>query len=81
MPRPVPEPEAYVSVGHVANALGVARQRIHRMVQNGLIRAERVGRHRLIPREEADRLIASSTRVARGDGRSMVVFNQKRELI
>ena len=68
-------PEAYLSVGALAQELGVARQRIHRMVQSGQIHAVRVGPHRLIPREEAERLIASSKRVARPDGRSMVVFN------
>jgi excisionase family DNA binding protein len=68
-------PEAYLSVGALAQELGVARQRIHRMVQSGEIHAVRVGPHRLIPREEAERLIASSKRVARPDGRSMVVFN------
>ena len=68
-------PEAYLSVGKLAQDLGVARQRIHRMVQSGQINTVRVGPHRLIPREEAERLIASSKRVARPDGRSMVVFN------
>jgi excisionase family DNA binding protein len=68
-------PEDYLSVGALAQELGVARQRIHRMVQSGQINAVRVGPHRLIPREEAERLIASSKRVARPDGRSMVVFN------
>lgn len=68
-------PEDYLSVGALAQELGVARQRIHRMVQHGQINAVRVGPHRLIPREEAERLIASSKRVARPDGRSMVVFN------
>lgn len=72
---PTPAPEAYLSVGKLAQDLGVARQRIHRMVQNGQISAVKIGPHRLIPREEAERLIASSKRVARADGRSMVVFN------
>jgi excisionase family DNA binding protein len=68
-------PEDYLSVGALAQELGVARQRIHRMVQAEQIHTVRVGPHRLIPREEAERLIASSKRVARPDGRSMVVFN------
>lgn len=72
-------PEAYLSVGKLAQDLGVARQRIHRMVQSGAIHAVQVGPHRLIPREEAERLIASSKRVARPDGRSMVVFNPPME--
>jgi excisionase family DNA binding protein len=76
IPNPsTPTPEAFLSVGKLAQDLGVARQRIHRMVQSGQIHAIRVGPHRLIPREEAERLIASSERVARPDGRSMVVFN------
>lgn len=68
-------PEAYLSVGKLAQELGIARQRVHKMVQNGQIHAVRIGPHRLIPREEAERMIASSERVARPDGRSMVVFN------
>ena len=76
IPNPkIPIPEAYLSVGKLAQDLGVARQRIHRMVQSGQIHAVKIGPHRLIPREEAERLIASSKRVARADGRSMVVFN------
>jgi excisionase family DNA binding protein len=70
-------PEAYLSIGALAQELGVARQRIHRMVQRGLVYAEQIGPHRLIPREEAERLIASSKRVARPDGRSMVVFTPR----
>jgi excisionase family DNA binding protein len=72
-------PEAYLSVGKLAQELGVARQRIHRMVQAGEIHAEWVGPHRLIPREEAERMIASSKRVERPDGRSMVVFPPPQE--
>ena len=76
IPNPsTPSPEAYLSIGKLAQDLGVARQRIHRMVQRGEIYADQIGPHLLIPREEAERLIASSKRVARPDGRSMVVFN------
>ena len=67
-------PEAFVSVGHLAQELGVGRQRVHRMVQAGLIQAVKIGHHRLIAREEAERMIASSKRVSRADGRTMVVF-------
>jgi hypothetical protein len=73
----VADPEAFLSVGKLALEANVTRQRIQKMVQKGTIQSVHIGHYRLIPRDEAERVIASISRVARPDGRTLVVFNLK----
>lgn len=57
-PRLTVEAVSYSILGACA-ATGIGRSRMFELLKEGKIKAKRMGSHRLIPREELDRFIAS----------------------
>ncbi len=49
--------EKYLTITQLAEKLGVSRQAVHKGIQEGRIRSEKVGNQHVIPKEEAERLL------------------------
>ena len=54
--------EKYLSATQLADKLGISRQGVHKMIKEGKIRYERIGKQYFIPKDEAERLAARSSR-------------------
>lgn len=50
-----------LSVNDVCAALGVSRPTVYELIRNGRLRTVTLGRRRVIPRTELDRLLAPSS--------------------
>jgi excisionase family DNA binding protein len=57
MPDPTVHPE-FTSPGDLAIRLGISRSASYNLLDEGVVRSVRLGGRRLIPCEEADRLVA-----------------------
>jgi excisionase family DNA binding protein len=64
-----------ISIGGLANRLGVPRQRIYNMVRDGRIRVVTMSGGQVIPLEEANRVLEAAIMVSTQEGRYRVAFN------
>jgi predicted site-specific integrase-resolvase len=64
-----------LSVGGLADRLGVPRQRIYNLVRNGYIRVVVMSGGQVIPVEEANRVLEAAIKVSTREGRDRIVFN------
>jgi excisionase family DNA binding protein len=71
----------FMSPGAVAREVGVSRQRIYDLVNNKTVYSIKSGRWVLIPKDEAELLIASIERVRRPDGRIFVMFDKFKSMM
>jgi excisionase family DNA binding protein len=68
-------PERPISIGGLAERLGISRQRVYNLVRRGQIRAEPMSGSLVIQPEEAARVIDAATRVDTRTGRNRLVFD------
>ena len=73
--RKLPAPERPISIGGLAERLGISRQRVYNLVRRGQIRAEPMSGSLVIQPEEAARVIDAATRVDTRTGRNRLVFD------
>jgi excisionase family DNA binding protein len=64
-----------LSIGGLADRLGVPRQRIYNLVRAGRIRVVTMSGGQVIPTEEANRIIESAIKVTTREGRERIAFN------
>lgn len=74
VPTPI-EIERPVSIGGLANYLGIPRQRIYNLVRRGQIQAEVVAGTQVISPKEAVRVIEAAMRVDTKKGKNRLVFD------
>jgi excisionase family DNA binding protein len=48
------KPENYMSISQAADALGIVRQRVHRLVQNGRLQGVKIGERWLISKSSVE---------------------------
>jgi excisionase family DNA binding protein len=76
--RKIPAPtvlERPVSIGGLANYLGVPRQRIYNLVRRGSIKAETMSGGKVIMPAEAARVIDAATKIDTRKGNTRLVFD------
>ena len=64
-----------VSIGGLADHLGVSRQRVYTLIQTGKIKASQVGAGLVIQPEEVARITDAAVRISTRTGRERVVFD------
>ena len=64
-----------VSIGGLADHLGVPRQRVYNLLKRGHLRAEQMAGGLVVQPEEANRILDAAIRVDTRKGRNRLVFN------
>jgi excisionase family DNA binding protein len=74
--KPVSAPvEQAMSIGGLAERLGIPRQRVYNLIRRKQIRAVPMSGGLVIPTEEANRILDAAVRVSTKEGRGRVVFD------
>lgn len=72
---PAERVERPVSIGGLANYLGIPRQRVYNLVKRGQIKTEQMSGGLIIQPDEASRVIDAAVRVDTKKGKSRLVFD------
>jgi hypothetical protein len=64
-----------VSIGGLADHLGVPRQRVYNLLKRGHLHAEQMAGGLVVQPEEANRILDAAIRVDTRKGRNRLVFN------
>jgi excisionase family DNA binding protein len=59
-PTPIPPAKVAYSVMEAAASIGVSRQTVYAMMQRGELRTVLIGRRRLVPATELDRILSGA---------------------
>jgi len=54
--------EKFLTPRETAERLGITRQAVHKMIREGRIHFEKIGRQYFIPKQEAERVAAKNSR-------------------
>ena len=79
MRKPLPPTTAPIthplSIGGLADHLGVPRQRVYNLLKRGQLRAEQMAGGLVVQPDEANRILDAAIRVDTRKGRNRLVFN------